>query len=71
MTRTSTSDTKIQIMPELYGQQVAGWVTSTQTESDGVILYGPFWTSDEALAWAKNLINAVVYPYYSPSANRG
>lgn len=71
MTRLSTSDTRIVVTPQLDGQQVAGWVTSTQTESDGVILYGPFWTSDEALVWAKNLINAVVYPYYSPSANRG
>jgi hypothetical protein len=55
----------------LDGQQVAGWVTSTQTESHGIILYGPFSTSEEAVIWGEKLINAVVYPYYSPSYNRG
>ena len=68
---TTISTSKVVVTPMLDGQQVAGWVTSTQTESDGVILYGPFWTSAEAVRWAEQLINAVVYPYYSPSYNRG
>jgi hypothetical protein len=76
-TSTSPSNTirlngqkKISVTPVLYGQEVAGWITSTQT-SDGVIYYGPFATTDEAVAWAQNLISAVVEPVYHPSFNRG
>ena len=80
MISTSTSESnairlneqkKISVTPVLYGQEVAGWITSTQTSSDGVIYYGPFATTDEAVAWAQNLINAVVEPVYHPSFNRG
>ena len=80
MTSTSTSQSNairlngqkaVEIMPILFGQEVSGWITSTQTSTDGVIYYGPFATTDEAVAWANNLINAVVEPVYHPSFNRG
>ena len=60
----------ISVTPVLFGQEVTGWITSTQT-SDGVVYYGPFTTSEEATGWAKNLINAVVEPVYQPAFNRG
>lgn len=53
------------------GQWVAGWATSTQTDTDGVVVYGMFTTKEEALEWANNLINAVVFPIYVPSTNAG
>ena len=80
MTSTSTSQSNairlngqkaVEIMPILFGQEVSGWITSTQTSTDGVIYYGPFATTDEAVAWAQNLISAVVEPVYHPSFNRG
>jgi hypothetical protein len=60
----------ISVTPVLFGQEVTGWITSTQT-SDGVVYYGPFTTSEEAIDWANNLINAVVEPIYQPAFNRG
>ena len=66
---TKNSDTKVTAV--LYGMSVAGWVTSTQTDTDGAVLYGPFVTQDEALDWAKNLINATIEPIYHPSFNAG
>ena len=66
----SASRQEIVVTPTLFGQEVSGWITSTQT-SDGVIYYGPFASSDEAINWAKNLINAVVEPIYHPAFNRG
>lgn len=60
----------ISVTPVLYGQEVAGWITSTQT-SDGIVYYGPFATCEEGLKWAQNLINAVVEPVYQPAFNRG
>ena len=78
MSLTSESNTvrlaeqkKIDITPVVYGQEVSGWITSTQTQSDGPIYYGPFDTCEEALKWAQNLINAVVEPIYHPTFNRG
>lgn len=62
---------QIEITTPLFGHQVSGWITSTQTESDGVVFYGPFPDREEALAWAKNLINAVIEPVYYPSFNAG
>lgn len=60
----------ISVTPVLFGQEVTGWITSTQT-SDGVVYYGPFATCEEGLKWAQNLINAVVEPIYQPAFNRG
>jgi len=60
----------ISVTPVLYGQEVAGWITSTQT-SDGIVYYGTFATCEEGLKWAQNLVNAVVEPVYQPAFNRG
>jgi len=51
---------------------VAGWITSTQTSSDGVVFYGFFATIEEAQDWAKNLITGTtIEPVYHPSYNAG
>lgn len=60
----------ITITKPLFGQQVSGWITSTQT-SDGLVFYGPFERQSEAYEWAINLVNAVVEPVYHPSFNAG
>jgi len=65
-----TEQKDISVTPALFGQEVAGWITSTQTP-DGVVYYGTFATSEEAIKWANNLINAVVEPVYQPAFNRG
>jgi len=65
-----TEQKDISVTPVLYGQEVAGWITSTQT-SDGIVYYGPFATCEESLKWAQNLVNAVVEPVYQPAFNRG
>ena len=74
-TSTSVSNGRladhIQVTTPLFGQWVSGWITSTQTDSHGVVFYGPFPTKSEAIAWAGNLINAVVEPVYHPSFNAG
>jgi hypothetical protein len=62
---------QIEVTTPLFGQWVSGWITSTQTDSHGVVFYGPFGTKREAIEWAKNLINAVVEPIYHPSHNAG
>jgi hypothetical protein len=75
MTITSNSSIRlteqIQVTTPLFGQWVSGWVTSTQTDSHGVVFYGPFPSKSEAIAWASNLINAVVEPVYYPDTNAG
>jgi hypothetical protein len=51
---------------------VAGWITSTQTSSDGQVFYGFFATIEEAQDWAKNLIEGTtIEPVYHPSHNAG
>lgn len=56
----------------VFGQMVAGWITSTQTSSDGVVFYGFFATIEEAQDWAKNLITGTtIEPVYHPSFNAG
>ena len=62
---------QVHITTPLFGQWVSGWITSTQTDSHGVVFYGPFPTKSEAVAWAQNLINAVVEPVYHPTHNAG
>ena len=44
-----------------------GYVTVTETDTDGKVIYGVFPTQDKALAFGANLINCVVYPIYPPS----
>ena len=77
-TTTTHSDSSVRLAEQevlviqpFNGQQVSGWITSTQTDIDTVIYYGPFATSDEAVEWTKNLINAVVFPVHYPSFNAG
>jgi hypothetical protein len=62
---------EVLVVKPFNGQQVSGWITSTQTDIDTVIYYGPFATSDEAVEWTKNLINAIVFPIHYPSFNAG
>lgn len=78
MTTTSTSKNnsavlygKIDVIPPFDGQEIVGWVTSTLTDTNGIILYGLFPTSDEAMVWASQLLNATIYPIHRPAYNRG
>ena len=53
-------------------QQVAGWITSTQTSSGEQIFYGFFATIEQAQEWAKNLITGTtIEAVYHPSHNAG
>lgn len=62
----------ITIAEPISGQSLAGWITSTQTDTDGTVIYGPFATIKEAQNWAKNLIKGTkIEPVYHPSFNRG
>ena len=55
-----------------FKQEVAGWITSTQTSTDGQIFYGFFATIEQAQDWAKNLIQGTtIEPVYHPSHNAG
>ena len=65
------TEQEITVTKPASGQWVSGWITSTQTDTDGQVFYGPFSTSKEAVEWATNLINAVVEPIYHPSFNAG
>lgn len=74
----ATSDSSVRVHEQdivvtkpLFGQSVSGWITSTQTDTDGPVFYGPFPTRDEAISWGKQLINAVVEPVYHPAYNAG
>jgi hypothetical protein len=62
---------EIAVTKPLFGQWVAGWITSTQTDTDGQIFYGFFSTREEAIEWGAKLINAVVEPVYHPAYNAG
>jgi hypothetical protein len=61
----------VTVTTPLFGQWVAGWITSTQTDTDGQIFYGFFSTREEAIEWGSKLINAVVEPVYHPAYNAG
>lgn len=74
----ATSDSSVRVHEQdivvtkpVFGQFVAGWITSTQTDTDGQIFYGFFSTKEEAIEWGKKLINAVVEPVYHPAYNAG
>lgn len=60
---------EVAVTTPLFGQWVAGWITSTQTDTDGQIFYGPFTTKEEAVEWGSKLVNAVVEPIYHPAYN--
>ena len=48
-------------------QTPEGYVTVTETDTDGKVIYGVFTTQDEALAFGAHLINFEAYPIYPPS----
>lgn len=62
---------EVTVTTPVFGQKVAGWITSTQTDTDGQIFYGPFTAKEEAVEWGMKLINAVVEPVYYPTYNAG
>ena len=62
---------EVAVTKPVFGQSVAGWITSTQTDTDGQIFYGFFSTREEAIEWGSKLINAVVEPVYHPAYNAG
>ena len=67
-----TADTnKITIVDPIWGQKVANWITITQTDTDGPVMYGPFDTMERAVEWGRQLINASIEPVYVPAYNRG
>ena len=67
-----TADTnKITIVEPIWGQKVANWITITETDTDGHVLYGPFDTMEKAVEWGRQLINASIEPVYVPAYNRG
>ena len=50
------------------GEQIPeGYVTVTETDTDGKVIYGVFPTQEKALAFGANLINFEAYPIYPPS----
>lgn len=65
------SETVFEIRP-VFGMMVAGYITSTQTEDDGVVQYGLFPSREAAHQWAKLLEGTTfVSPVYEASWNRG
>jgi hypothetical protein len=62
---------EVTVTKPLFGQSVSGWITSTQTDTDGQVFYGFFSTREEAIEWGSKLINAVVEPVYHPAYNAG
>lgn len=75
-TSTSASNSRpadhVVVNQPAFKQEVAGWITSTQTSSDGQVFYGFFATIEQAQDWAKNLIpGTVIEPVYHPSFNAG
>jgi hypothetical protein len=44
-----------------------GYVTITETDTDGKIIYGTFSTAEEALEFGSKLINVTAYPIYAPT----
>jgi hypothetical protein len=75
---TTTSDSSIRLTEQAvvnqpaFKQMVAGWITSTQTSTDGQVFYGFFATIEEAQKWATNLIpGTTIEPVYHPSFNAG
>jgi len=50
------------------GEQIPeGYVTVTETDTDGKVIYGVFPTQEKALAFGAKLINFEAYPIYPPS----
>ena len=63
---------KVVVNQPAFKQEVAGWITSTKTSSDGQVFYGFFATIEQAQDWAKNLITGTtIEPVYHPSHNAG
>ena len=62
---------EVTVTKPVFGQSVAGWITSTHTDTDGQIFYGFFSTREGAIEWGSKLINAVVEPVYHPAYNAG
>lgn len=52
-------------------QAVACYITATVLEDGGLVLYGSFPTTEEAVKWGENLLNATIHPVYVPTFNRG
>jgi hypothetical protein len=44
-----------------------GYVTITETDTDGKVIYGIFSTENEALEFGSKLINFEAYPIYAPA----
>ncbi len=44
-----------------------GYVTITETDTDGKVIYGTFSTVDEALEFGSKLINFESHPIYAPT----
>ena len=66
------SDTnKVKIAEPLWGQMISNWVTVTETDTDGSVMYGPFDSKEKAIEWGNQLINASIEPVYVPAYNRG
>jgi len=50
------------------GEQIPeGYVTVTETDTDGKVIYGVFPTQEKALAFGAKLINFEAYPIYPPA----
>lgn len=47
-------------------QPPAGYIVSCKLEDGQVIIYGTFDTTDDAVKFGGNLINAIVHPLYPP-----
>ena len=48
-------------------QSPIGYVSITETDTDGQVIYGIFNTAEEGLEFGSKLINCVVYPIYQPT----
>ena len=44
-----------------------GYVTITETDTDGKVIYGTFSTPEEALEFGSKLINFQAFPIYAPT----
>lgn len=60
----------IKVTEPLKGMGIHNYITLTNTD-EGLVTYGTFPSLDEAMDWAKQLINAEIVPLYYPAYNRG
>ena len=60
----------IKVTEPLKGMGIHSYITLTNTD-EGLVTYGTFLSLDEAMDWAKQLINAEIVPLYYPAYNRG